>query len=50
VLRAQVEGRAGRTLYARWVAPFGLWPLWGAALAVIAMTMWMQRRRRPSVR
>ena len=50
VLRAKVEGRAGRTPYARWVAPFGLKPLWGAALAVIAITMWLQRRRRPFVR
>ncbi len=50
VLRAEVEGRSGRTPYARWVAPFGLWPLWGAVLVVIALTGLVQGRRRAAVR
>lgn len=34
VLDAQVEGRSGRTPYARWVAAAGLWPLIVLALVV----------------
>ena len=49
VLVAEVEGRYGRTLYARWVARFGLWPLWGAALLIVAVTV-MFRLRRPFAR
>jgi apolipoprotein N-acyltransferase len=45
VLEAQVEGRAGRTPYARWVAAFGLWPLWIASLLVIALTVLLRQRR-----
>ncbi|MDP9920923.1 apolipoprotein N-acyltransferase [Variovorax boronicumulans] len=37
VLEAPVEGRRGLTPFARWVAPFGLWPLWIAALAIVAL-------------
>lgn len=36
VLEAQVEGRTGSTPYARWLAAFGLWPLWG--LSLLALT------------
>ena len=36
VLEAEVEGRAGSTPYARWLAAFGLWPLWG--LSLLALT------------
>lgn len=39
VLQVDVEGRAGRTLYARWVSAFGLWPLWLAALGVVVFTL-----------
>lgn len=46
VLEAEVEGRSGLTPYARWVARFGLWPLWSAALTVIAATFVLRRRRR----
>jgi apolipoprotein N-acyltransferase len=39
------EGRSGLTPYARWVAAFGLWPLWGLALLVVARAAWLARRR-----
>jgi len=45
VLVADVEGRHGRTLYARWVARFGLWPLWAAALLIVAVTVLLRQRR-----
>ncbi|MES1264776.1 MAG: nitrilase-related carbon-nitrogen hydrolase, partial [Variovorax sp.] len=44
VLIAQVEGRTGITPYAFWVSRFWLWPLWIAALAVVAATLWLRRR------
>ena len=44
VLEAEVEGRNGRTPYARWVSPFGLAPLWVAALAMVIVTMVTRRR------
>ncbi|RZL90200.1 MAG: apolipoprotein N-acyltransferase [Variovorax sp.] len=43
VLVAEVEGRAGLTPYAFWVSRFGLWPLWGAALLIVAATLLMRR-------
>jgi apolipoprotein N-acyltransferase len=46
VLHAEVEGRGGRTPYAVWVSRFGLWPLWGLGLAVIALTLALRQRRR----
>ena len=46
VLKAEVEGRGGRTPFAVWVSRLGLWPLWGLALAVVAATI--VRRRRPA--
>jgi apolipoprotein N-acyltransferase len=46
VLEATVEGRTGLTPYARWVAPFGLWPLWIAMLAIVAIAFAMSRRQR----
>jgi len=46
VLVADVEGRSGRTLYARWVSQFGLWPLWIVALLIVASTVLLHRRRR----
>jgi apolipoprotein N-acyltransferase len=44
VLAGEVEGRAGLTLYARWASQAGLWPLWAAALAVLLLAVWRQRR------
>lgn len=43
VLRGEVEGRAGLTLYARWVAYAGLWPLWLAGLARLIWAVWRKR-------
>lgn len=37
------EGRNGLTFYARWAAAFGLWPLWGLCLAVLALAIWRRR-------
>lgn len=45
VLRGEVEGRREITPYARWVASFGLWPLW--LLGSAALLMAGYRRRRP---
>ena len=45
VLEASVEGRRGLTPYARWVAPFGLWPLWILALGIVAAAFVLGRRR-----
>lgn len=45
VLEASVEGRTGLTPYARWVAPFGLWPLWITAFAIVATAFLLRRRR-----
>jgi len=44
VLEASVEGRRGLTPYARWVAPFGLWPLWILAMAIVAAAFVLRRR------
>lgn len=44
VLEGEVQGRTGLTPYAWWVSRFGLWPLWIAALAVIAVA-WLGRSR-----
>lgn len=46
VLEVGVEGRRGLTPYARWVAPFGLWPLWILAMAIVAAAFALGRRRR----
>lgn len=48
VLLAEVEGRAGLTPYAFWVSRFGLWPLWGLTLAVVAAALLLMRRPRAS--
>ena len=46
VLEAEVEGRQGLTPYARWVARFGLAPLWLVALVVaLGLPLWHRRRR-----
>lgn len=44
VLRAEFEGRTGRTPYARWVAHAGLWPLWGLAALLLVLGAWPARR------
>ena len=41
-----VQGRVGRTPYAWWSSQWGLWPLQGAALAVIAASLWWRWRQR----
>ena len=35
VLRGQVEGRTGRTPYAKWAAWLGMWPFWLLGVAVV---------------
>jgi len=46
VLHGEVEGRTGRTVYARWVAQLGLWPLWAAGWAALLLA---GRRRRTAI-
>lgn len=43
VLEAMVDGRQGLTPYARWVAAWGLWPLVGLALLLLAVLWWRTR-------
>jgi len=45
VLRAEAEGRTGRTPYARWAGAAGLLPLWGLALLAVAWAAVRNRRR-----
>lgn len=40
VLEARVQGRHGRTPYARWAAAFGLWPLLGVGVLGLAAGTW----------
>jgi apolipoprotein N-acyltransferase len=44
VLAAEVQGREGLTPYARWVARYGLWPLWAAVAAALVATAFARRR------
>lgn len=44
-LSGRFEGRSGLTPYARWVSAWGLWPLWGLALALVGWAAWCGRRR-----
>ncbi len=39
VLEAEVEGRGGRTAYARWAGTWGLAPMWGVCLALLAVAV-----------
>jgi apolipoprotein N-acyltransferase len=43
VLLAEVEGREGLTVYARWVAHAGLWPLWLVGLAGLGLAIWRRK-------
>jgi apolipoprotein N-acyltransferase len=45
VLVGEVEGGTAFTPYARWVSAWGLWPLWGIALAAVAAAVFTARRR-----
>ncbi len=45
VLLAQVQGRSGRTPFARWAAAFGLWPLIALGGAGLAWAAGCSRRR-----
>ena len=42
-LVAQVQGREGLTPYARWASRWGLWPVWGLCLAVVAVIVGLRR-------
>lgn len=42
-LVAQVEGREGLTPYARWAGRWGLWPVWGLCLSVVAAIVGLRR-------
>jgi apolipoprotein N-acyltransferase len=46
VLRAEVEGRAGLTPYARWVSRLGLWPLALLAAVVVGLAARSASRQR----
>lgn len=47
ILQALVQGRSGVTPFAWWAARWGLWPLFSAALLMIAMGVWAVRNRTP---
>ena len=44
VLEGDVQGRSSITPYAWWAGRFGLWPLWGFGLAVLALALVSKRR------
>lgn len=46
-LHGVVQGRTGLTPYASWISQFGLWPLWGMALAVVLVSVLTRRRYQP---
>ncbi|KQP48647.1 apolipoprotein N-acyltransferase [Pseudorhodoferax sp. Leaf274] len=45
VLTGEVHGRTDITPFAWWAGRFGLAPLWGLALATVALALWHGRRR-----
>lgn len=45
VLVGEVQGRTGTTPFAWWVARFGLWPIWVAALAIVFVAACTRRTR-----
>ena len=44
VLLGEVSGRNGLTPYAWWVSRWGLWPLWGLGLAVVALAFYFRKK------
>ena len=44
VLEGDVQGRSSITPYAWWAGRFGLWPLWGLGLTVLALALVSKRR------
>jgi apolipoprotein N-acyltransferase len=44
VLDGAYEGRAGTTPFAWWAGRWGLWPLFGLSLGVLALVAWARRR------
>ena len=44
-LHGVVQGRTSLTPYAKWMAQFGTWPLWLAALAVVLLAAGVRGRR-----
>jgi apolipoprotein N-acyltransferase len=46
VLVGAVEGRAGVTPYAWWVARFGLWPMWLLAFGLVALALSTSLKKR----
>ena len=47
-LTAEVDGRRGLTPYARWASRWGLWPVWGLCLSVVAAPLILRGRERLS--
>ncbi len=45
VLDGQVQARTGLTPYVSWTSRWGLWPLWGLAVAVVLGVTGLARRR-----
>ncbi|MFM9881153.1 MAG: apolipoprotein N-acyltransferase [Burkholderiaceae bacterium] len=45
VLEGVVQGRSGITPYAWWVSRYGLWPLWGLAIAIVAIAIAAKKLR-----
>jgi apolipoprotein N-acyltransferase len=44
VLNATVQGRSGATsVYSRWAASFGLWPMWALALLFLSIAAYKQK-------
>lgn len=44
-LAASVSGRSGLTPYARWASRWGLWPMWGVCLGIVAGVLLLRQRR-----
>ena len=45
VLTGEVYGRTDITPFAWWAGRFGLAPLWALAVAIVALALWIGRRR-----
>jgi len=51
-LLGEVEGRTGNTFFANWAGRYGLWPVWGLAIATVLIAIGVRRyksRTRPSL-